>query len=205
MGWTAIFTGILIGFSIAAPVGPIGVLCIRRTLTQGRIFGLISGLGAASADAIFVCIAAFGLSAISNFLIEYQLALRLTGGFFLCYLGMQTYRTQPAIEPAAAKSCRLFSSYSSTFFLTLTNPMTILSFMAIMAGLGFSEAPAHSLSSLLFVFGVFIGSAAWWFILTIGLGLLRNRMNPHVFVWINRISGLIVITCGITALFSTLK
>lgn len=110
-----------IGFSIAAPVGPIGVLCIRRTLAEGRASGLVSGLGAASADGIYGCIAGFGLTFISNFLVSQELWLRLIGGAFLCYLGLKTLLAKPAEQAASAKGNGLIGAYASTFFLTLTN------------------------------------------------------------------------------------
>ena len=136
MDVTFLLRGLVIGFSIAAPVGPIGALCMRRTLTEGRAFGLVSGLGAASADAIYGCIAGFGLTFVSAFLVGHQLWLRLLGGAFLCYLGVKTLLTKPTEEGATAKGKTLIGAYGSTFLLTLTNPMTILSFAAVFAGLG---------------------------------------------------------------------
>src|SRR5512147_916819 len=127
--------GLILGFSIAAPVGPIGVLCIRRTLADGRMSGLVSGLGAATADAIYGSVAAFGLTFISGFLIDQKLWLGLLGGAFLCYLGLRTFLSQPAQQVALAQGQGLVGAYGSTFFLTLTNPMTILSFMAMFAGI----------------------------------------------------------------------
>ena len=126
--------GLIIGFSIAAPVGPIGVLCIRRTLADGRAAGLISGLGAATADAFYGCVAGFGLSFVSTFLVAQQTWLRLIGGAFLIYLGIKTFLTQPASEAAAASGRGLAGAYVSTFALTLTNPVTILAF--VFGGLG---------------------------------------------------------------------
>jgi len=136
MEFTFWLSGLAIGFSIAAPVGPIGVLCVRRTLVEGRTSGFVSGLGAASADAIYGSIAAFGLTLISNFLITQQVWLRLIGGLFLCCLGLKTLLAKPAEQAATAKGNGLIGAYVSTFFLTLTNPMTIISFAAIFAGLG---------------------------------------------------------------------
>ena len=139
MDTSLLLKGLLIGFSIAAPVGPIGVLCIRRTLVQGRAAGLVSGLGAASADAVYGSIAAFGLSFVSGLLISQQSWLKLIGGAFLCYLGIRTLLAQPAERAAAAGGMGLAGAYSSTFFLTLTNPTTILSFVAVFAGLGLAS------------------------------------------------------------------
>src|SRR5688572_27162990 len=128
--------GVVIGCSIAAPVGPIGVLCIRRTLADGRRYGFASGLGAATADAVYGCVAGFGLTAVSDLLVSQQTWLRLIGGLFLCYLGAKSFFARPAASLAAPKGGALAGAYVSTMLLTLTNPMTILSFAAVFAGLG---------------------------------------------------------------------
>src|SRR3990172_2905035 len=125
-----LFKGVLLGFSIAAPVGSIGVLCIRRTLADGRAAGFVSGLGAATADALYGAVAAFGLAFVTNALIGQQLWLRLGGGAFLCYLGAKTFLSAPAERPAEARGGGLLAAYASTLALTLTNPTTILSFVA---------------------------------------------------------------------------
>ena len=217
--------GVLIGFSIAAPVGPIGVLCIRRTLANGRLSGLLSGLGAATADACYGSVAALGLTFISRLLIEQQAWLHLIGGAFLCYLGVRTFFEKPAgglsslatnpeagqpetgIAPPvlrpSAKS--LLADYASTFLLTLTNPLTILSFAAIFAGLGMGETGGSAASALFLVLGVFCGSAAWWLILSSAANALRTRfLRPQGLVWVNRISGLIITGFGLVALASAI-
>lgn len=194
--------GIAIGFSIAAPVGPIGVLCIRRTLAQGRIVGLVSGLGAATADAIYGSIAGFGLTFVSNLLIDQQALLRLIGGAFLCYLGLKTFLTRPAEQAAATPSHGLAGAYTSTFFLTLTNPLTILSFAAIFAGLGVASAQRDYFSAGVLVLGVFIGSNMWWFLLSGAASLFRSRLGVRGLSWINRLSGLTIFGFGLVALSS---
>lgn len=194
----------MIGFSIAAPVGPIGVLCIRRTLAEGWANGLVSGLGAASADAIYGSIAGFGLAFISNFLVSQQVWLRLVGGVFLCYLGLKTLLARPAEQASTGKGKGLLAAYASTFFLTLTNPITIISFAAIFAGLGLAAARGNYGSAGVLVLGVFLGSAAWWLLLSSGVGILRARFNPDLLRWVNRISGAIIIAFGIIALLSVL-
>ena len=194
--------GLVLGFSIAAPVGPIGVLCIRRTLAEGRASGLVSGLGAATADAIYGCIAGFGLTLISKFLVSQQVWLRLIGGGFLCFLGIRTFLSKPAENVASAKGNGLVDSYVSTFFLTITNPMTILSFAAIFAGLGVGSASGSYVSAAVLVLGVFIGSALWWFILSSGVSIFRTRLNPDRLRWVNRISGIIITGFGLIALLS---
>jgi threonine/homoserine/homoserine lactone efflux protein len=194
--------GFIIGFSIAAPVGPIGVLCIRRTLTEGRTSGLVSGLGAATADAIYGCIAGFGLTFISTLLISQQVWLRLVGGLFLCYLGFKALLSRPAEDTVSAKTTGLMGAYVSTFFLTLTNPMTILSFAAIFAGLGIVNASGNYLSAGTLVFGVFSGSALWWLLLSGGVAFFQSKFNLHNLKWINKISGLVITLFGLYILLN---
>ncbi len=196
--------GLIIGFSIAAPVGPIGVLCIRRTLSEGRVSGLVSGLGAATADAIYGSIAGFGLAFISNFLVGQQGWLRLIGGLFLCYLGLKTFLAKPVEQTALAKGIGLVGAYVSTFFLTLTNPMTIISFAAIFTGLGLAGTRGNYAAAGVLVLGVFIGSALWWLILSGGVGIFREKFNPHGLQWVNRISGAIITGFGLWALLSAI-
>jgi threonine/homoserine/homoserine lactone efflux protein len=131
--------GLLLGFSIAAPVGPIGLLCIQRTIANGRRSGLVTGLGAATADGLYGAVAAFGLTTISGFLVGQQIWLRLIGGLFLLYLGSRTFLSKSAERAASSIHKNLFRDYASTVFLTITNPMTILSFAAVFAGLGLAS------------------------------------------------------------------
>lgn len=194
--------GLLIGFSIAAAVGPMSILCIQRTLFKGQIYGLVSGLGIATADAVYGSIAAFGLTLITNFLVNQQEWVRLIGGLFLIYLGLKTVITKPAERAAAAKANSYFGAYASTLLLTLTNPMTIISFAAIFAGIGVGGANKSSISASTVVLGVFVGSTLWWCILTSGISLLRRKFTPRWLLWINRISGLILILFGVFALIS---
>jgi threonine/homoserine/homoserine lactone efflux protein len=190
--------GMAIGFSIAAPVGPIGVLCIRRSLADGMRTGFAVGLGAATADAAYGCVAGFGLTAISGFLAAQQFWLGLVGGAFLCYLGVRTFLSKPAVQEAASRRGGLAASYISTLFLTLTNPATILSFVAIFAGLGLGASVERGAAAPL-VSGVFIGSALWWLILSAGAGALRSRIDNGRMQLINRFSGCVLIAFGIYA------
>jgi threonine/homoserine/homoserine lactone efflux protein len=204
MNLTFFFRGLAIGFSIAAPVGPIGVLCMRRTLAEGRVPGLVSGLGAATADAIYGCIAGFGLTLVSSFLVEQQMWLRIVGGLFLCYLGTKTLLSRPSRQAASTKENGLVGAYASTFFLTLTNPMTVISFATIFAGLGLVDAKGSYLSAGILVLGVFIGSALWWLLLSGGISLSRRRISPHALQWINRLSGMVITGFGLLTLLGTL-
>ncbi|MBE7554247.1 MAG: LysE family transporter [Anaerolineales bacterium] len=197
--------GLIIGFSIAAPVGPIGVLCIRRTLTQGHWAGLLSGLGAATADAFYGSVAGFGLTVISTLLIGQQFWFSLIGGIFLCYLGGKTFVARPAETAAQSKGRGVIGAYASTLFLTLTNPATILSFAAIFAGLGLANASGDYGSASLMVLGVFLGSALWWLILSGGISLLRGKLTSDMLGWVNRISGVMIAGFGLAVLLSLLR
>jgi threonine/homoserine/homoserine lactone efflux protein len=193
--------GLIIGFSIAAPVGPIGILCIRRTLTDGRAAGFLSGLGAATADALYGCVAGFGLTVISGFLVDQRFWIQLIGGIFLLTLGVKTLRSVPAERAAAASGTGLTASYASTLLLTLTNPMTILSFAGIFAALGVADTGGDLSAAALLVLGVFLGSAAWWLLLSGGVGLLREKLSGGVLGWTNRLSGVILLAFGIVAVW----
>jgi threonine/homoserine/homoserine lactone efflux protein len=194
--------GLVIGLSIAAPVGPIGVLCIRRTLAEGRLAGLVTGLGAATADAIYGAVAGFGITAIAGLLLRQQGLIRLVGGLFLCYLGVRTLLATPAERAAAASGRTLLQSYGSALALTLTNPLTILSFAAIFAGLGAGTTTGSYDAAALLVLGVLLGSALWWLILSGGVSILRARLTPAALRWINRLSGGILLIFGLVALAS---
>jgi threonine/homoserine/homoserine lactone efflux protein len=192
--------GIVIGFSIAAPIGPVGILCIKRTLTEGRMVGFASGLGAATADLLYACIAGFGLTIISDILLGYQIWLHVIGGVFLICLGLWTLFSQPSGQPVSGNGDGMIRAYSSTFFLTLTNPVTIILFAGFMAGFGAGSAGNDYLSTSMVVIGVFIGSMLWWAILAIGVSTVQNKVNSNVLRWVNRISGMIIAGFGIAAL-----
>ena len=202
MDYQAIISGLVIGFSIAAPVGPIGVLCIRRTLAQGRVSGLVSGLGAATADAVYGCVAAFGVTFVSNLLIGQLFWLRFFGGLFLCVLGTRTLLSKPSEQACPEKSKDLIGSYGSTFLLTLMNPLTILAFAGIFASLGLGSAFVDSGSAVLLVLSVFAGSALWWLVLSGAVSMLKTKLTIDHLRWINRFSGAIVIGFGVVALVS---
>lgn len=174
----------------------------RRTLAEGRTSGLVTGLGAATADALYGCIAGFGLTFISRILISQQLWFNLAGGMFLCCLGIKTFLAEPAEELPSAKRNNFVGAYTSTFFLTLTNPITILSFAAIFAGLGLVNASGNYTSAGAMISGVFIGSGLWWIILSGGVGAFRKSFNLHRLQWINRISGVTITGFGLLSLLS---
>jgi threonine/homoserine/homoserine lactone efflux protein len=197
--------GALFGFAIAAPVGPIGLLCIQRTLIGGQRHGLISGLGAATADALYGCVAAFGLTVIATFLVDQRLWLGMIGGAFLCYLGLRTFLTRPAVQTVKDRSANLFGAYLSTLFLTLTNPMTIFSFIAIFAGMGLARRQGDVWAAAALVLGVFCGSAAWWLLLSGGVAFFRSRFTPTALHWVNRTAGVVILGFGVWMLAELLR
>jgi len=187
------FKGLAFGFILAATVGPMWVLCFRRTVAHGATAGLASGMGIAVADAIYGAVAAFGLTAVSRFLFEQELWLGLAGAAFLLWLGAKTLLAQP-VSLHVAKEERLSASkaFVSTLGLTLTNPPTILAFAAIFAGLGLAASADYAAAGLV-VLGVFLGSALWWAILVAAAGWLRGRIGPRLLRAINIASGVTIL------------
>jgi threonine/homoserine/homoserine lactone efflux protein len=192
--------GLVLGFTIAAAVGPISLLCIRRTLAEGHVVGLVSGMGVATADATYGAVAAFGLTAVTDVLVDWRRALALIGGAFLLWLAWRTVRAVPGDAAEVRNGGRrgLVGAYLSTLGLTLTNPMTILSFGALFVGLGVTGEDAAGATVL--TLGVFAGSAAWWVILTSAVGALRSRITP---AWLRRVnvgSGLLIGAFGLVSI-----
>jgi len=195
-----IIKGLALGFSIAAPVGPIGVLCIRRTLVRGFKAGLVSGLGAASADAVYGTIAATGLTLVADFLLKQQLWLGLLGGSFLLYLGTKTFRTAPPAENGLTEKGSVGGDYLSTLLLTLSNPMTIFMFAAIFGSMSVQSGAVYRYNAFLLVLGVFTGSALWWLTLSTAVSLLHDRVNAGLMVWVNRLAGAMITGFGLFVL-----
>lgn len=190
--------GVLVGIVIAVPVGPVGVLCIRRTILHGRLAGFASGLGAATADAVFGIIAAFGLTFVSDLLLDYKDWLRVAGAAFLFYVGIKALVSHPDTEEKKQPDAEsLIADYVSTFALTVTNPITILAFLAIFAGIGFAGRHATLGGAAILVLGVLLGSLFWWAGLTFGSGLLRVSVERRHLVWISRGSGGILVLSGL--------
>jgi threonine/homoserine/homoserine lactone efflux protein len=196
--------GFIIGLSISVPVGPIGILCIRRTLAHGRMVGFLSGLGAATADAFYGAVAGFGITFLVNFIIGKQIWLHLIGGALLCILGIKTFLSKPAEQGVPVEGNSRWHAYLSTFFLTLTNPLTIIFFVAVFAGLGVGTGGEHFLFAGILVLGIFTGSAMWWLVLSGFTGLLQKLLSPKRLQWLNRISGLIMLGFGLCALLGLL-
>ncbi|TVX92654.1 LysE family translocator [Paenibacillus agilis] len=200
---TALLTGIIIGISIAAPVGPIGILCIRKTLAHGRAYGLAAGLGAALADALYGCIAAFGFTIVMQFLVSYSNWIQLIGAVFLLYLAYSTFRApvRDQIDPES-NNLGYMKTFGTTLLLTLTNPLTIISFIGIFAGMNITSS---SESSFMLVLGVFTGSALWWLTLCSVVSLFKRMISVKSMKWINALSGLILLSFGMYSLYNACK
>ena len=194
--------GLIIGFAIAAPVGPIGILCIQRSLHDGFKIGLMTGMGAALADGTYGLIAGFGLTAISSILVNHQLWIRIIGGLFLIYLGIKTLLTPPRDRSTERNSDKSpWHAFATTYILTLTNPMTILSFVAIFAGLGLGAAETNYINAIFLVVGITLGSAIWWLLLSGGVAyILHKRVTSSSMRIINWMSGSVLIIFGLIAL-----
>jgi len=197
------FRALVIGFTIAATVGPISLLTIRRTIEHGRIYGLASGLGVATADASYAGIAAFGLTAITSLLVSGHFLLGLMGGLVIVAIGVRTMRSGPGEIARDRERPGLLGAYASIYALTMTNPLTILVFAAVFAGLGFGVG-ASFLDATSITLAVWLGSALWWLLLTAVVAWLRDRLSATVYRWINRISGAALVVFGVYAMVSVL-
>ncbi|MEX2117306.1 MAG: LysE family transporter [Bacteroidota bacterium] len=197
-----LFKGVLIGFAMAVPVGPIGILCIRKTLAEGHSRGMIPGLGAATADSLYSGIAAFGLTFVSDAIVSQELWLRLAGGALLLFLGIRTYRKhkEPVI-PLTNKG--LLGSYVSSFFLALTNPVTIFAFVIVFAAFGVKDR-LDIISACILVVGVFAGSTLWFVLLGYVATIFRKKLGISGLAWVNRISGGLIIVSGLAAIGSVI-
>jgi threonine/homoserine/homoserine lactone efflux protein len=203
MDLTFLCKGIIIGFAMAVPIGPMGIMCIRKTLTEGRLRGLIIGLGAATADLLYGCVAAFGLTVISDTLTTQRFWIRLVGGALLLFLGMRTFRARPSDPKFQIHSSGMIGSYFSTLFLTLTNPLTIFAFLAVFAALGIVGGLDYVSASAL-VAGIFIGSCLWFLLLSSSALRFRDKFDVNGLRWVNRIAGVLIILSGVGTLITLL-
>jgi threonine/homoserine/homoserine lactone efflux protein len=197
MDLTLLLKGFTVGIAVAVPVGPVGLLCTQRTLSYGRMHGMISGLGAATADVIYVSLAAFGLTLVSNFMVEQQMWFRLFGGIFLCLLGIRIFLAKQQKIGSLAEKLRHVGNYTSTLLITLSNPMTILISAAMFAGLGLVGSQANWYSSVQLVFGVFLGSMLWWISLSLFVGVFHKKAGEDTLHLLARIFGSIITALGI--------
>jgi threonine/homoserine/homoserine lactone efflux protein len=198
---TALFLkGAVIGFSIAMAVGPIALLCIRNSLCKGFWQGFATGLGAAVADGVYGAVAGFGITTITTLLLSYKSLLQIVGGLFLCYLALTMFRVKEVKERNGMTTMRFWPIFSATFFLTMTNPMTIVSFIAIYAALGVGGTNDAQGSAYLLTGGVFLGSALWYTLLSSITSCFKNTLTTTGSLWLNRASGCIILGFGIASL-----
>ncbi len=202
MPFPILLRSLVIGFTVAAAVGPIFLLCVQRTLARGWAFGLVSGLGVATADGLYGFIAALGLAVVSEFLVGQQTLLRIAGGLFLCFLGLKIFFTPPQGQAAPAKGGGYLTAYASIFLLTLANPLTLLSFAAIFAGICGVDTGDNYASAGLFGLGIFLGSASLWLIVSAVVSLLREQVSQRVLGGFNRVVGVVIAGFGFTLLIS---
>lgn len=196
------FKGIVVGIIIATPVGPVGTLCVQRTLIEGKINGFLTGLGATTADVIFGLIAAFGLTVVSNFLIDQQEWIRLLGGIIICLIGIRVFFVNTHNKITPTRSPNLFSAFASAFLIAITNPITIITFAVMFAGFGLVGSNANYGSASLTVFGVFVGSGFIWLTL-LGMTLMfRERFDFGRMKWVNKIAGIVILMFGVSTLLS---
>jgi threonine/homoserine/homoserine lactone efflux protein len=194
--------GLIIGFTIAAAVGPISLLTMRRTIAHGRLYGFVSGLGVATADASYAGIAAFGLAAVTSVLVSGRFLLGVVGGAIIVILGVRTMLSRPTEAAPRAERPGLGWAFGSIFALTMTNPMTILSFAAVFAGLGLATGSSFEDAAVL-TLAVWAGSSLWWVVLTAVVGWLRERLSLAALRWINRVSGAALVVFGAVAVFAS--
>ena len=189
---------VVLGFTIAAAVGPISLLTIRRTLAHGHAYGLASGLGVALADATYAAMAAFGLTAITSVLVGARTVLGVAGGVSIVWIGVRTFRARPTVAAVTGNERPgLVSALGSIYGLTMTNPMTVLSFIGLFAALGLPGTGGIGAATV--TAGVFTGSALWWLVLTTLVGVLRSRVTPRGLRWVNRVSGAVLVAFGAAA------
>lgn len=192
--------GLAVGFVIAAPVGPVGILCISRTLALGKLAGYTTGLGATAADTIFGFVVAFGLGIVAAELLEFQGLLRAFGSILLCLIGGKILFDHSVSTPATPMRGNIITNFASAFLITITNPLTFISFAGIFAAIGIPDITDDLTKGVLLIAGVFVGSGAWWSFLTTIAGFFRVRVTEVSLRWINRVSGILILSFGIVLL-----
>ena len=198
------FQGFILGVAIAAPVGPIGLLCIRRTLEHGQMVGFATGMGAAVADTIYGAIAAFGVSALLVFLTGHETAFRFLGGLFLLAVAVRTYfKTMSTGDDAVPDDRTCVGGFMTGLTLTLTNPVSVLAFIGLFAGAGITGKLAF-LDAAILVWGVFVGASTWWLTLSSGVALVRHRISEDRLSVINHGTAILLALFGVWALATAL-
>lgn len=204
MGIELFWKGFIVGLMVSVPLGPIGVLCVQRTLNKGRRSGFVSGLGASFADSVFSVVAGLGITYIIKFIKEQHFYFQIVGGLFIIGLGIHIFYTHPVRQLRLSRKNKNKLSYDffSVFFLTITNPMAVFFFLAMFAGIDITSGASELVRLGTLVSGVFAGSAGWWFLLSFAVDFLRDHFRLKIIWWINKISGVLIFTLGIIAIAS---
>ena len=193
--------GLILGFTIAAAVGPITLLVVRRTIEHGHLYGFVSGVGVAAADASYAGIAAFGLTAITSLLLSAHTLLGVVGGGVIAIVGARTMLTRAAAAAPDAARPGLLGGLASIYGLTMTNPLTIVLYAGVFAAIGLA-AGSGFLDAAVLTLAVLVGSTLWWVVLTSVVAFARDRLSPRVLTWVNRISGAALVVFGIGAVLA---
>ena len=195
--------GVMIGFAVAAPIGPVGLMCIRKALGDGRLAAWAAGLGAAMADTVFGAVVGLSLGAVAQFLDQFTLWLKLVGGCFMLVLGVSAWRAAAeGMETEPGRGMGLAKDFLSTFAITMTNPGTILGVMGVFAAFGTDASPRGPVQAVFLIFGVFCGSSLWWAVLTEMTIVARARFTPARMRLFNHVSGAALMVFGLAALVS---
>ena len=192
--------GIIVGFLTAAPVGPAGLLCIRRTLSSGWREGFFSVSGAAIADGVFGAIAAFGLTSVPGFFSSHNLWVHVVGGAALIFVGALLVRKHAAEQIVDRRAGGSWRDVATSFAAVATNPITLPSFVVMLAATGLTDGRASILHTTTISIGIFFGSLLWWLVLSGFIDTLRDKFNPSLISGINRVTGLVLIACGVSIL-----
>jgi len=196
--------GAVIGFMVSIPLGPIGVLCVQRTINKGRLSGFISGLGAALADTIFALVAGLGATIIIGFIEEKQVFIQIIGGIIIMYLGLHVFYSNPVRQVRMQRLNRnkLSQDFLSVFFLTITNPLAIFFFLAMFTGVNLASGPMRFFHLVFMVAGVLLGAACWWFMLSSFVNIFRHRFRLKNIWWMNKVAGVVIFLLGLAAILS---
>jgi threonine/homoserine/homoserine lactone efflux protein len=197
--------GLIIGFALPIPLGPVGILCIRRTLAYGILYGFLTGLSAAISDILFNIAAAFGITLVFNFVTEHQQVIRLVGGIVLFVLGYRTFRPHSVKKAATKHAIAPALAFFSTFLITFTNPMALLAYAAVFAGVGIQNLARNQITAVLFIAGIFIGSLSWFSLLTFMCHIFKEKITTRGLTVVDKAAGSLLILFGVAALWSGLS
>lgn len=203
-GLQYLLKGIIVGFVVSIPMGPMGILCVQRTLNKGKLSGFSSGMGIVTADTIFALVAGLGISFIIHFLREQQMIFQIIGGLFIAFIGVKIFIANPVkqFKKHRREGKNLFEDFFSILFLALSNPFTIFLYIAIFAGLNLHDVSSSYSSALFVVAGIFVGASIGWFVISTVVNRFRTNIRLRGLMWINRIAGITIILFGVFAICS---